>query len=70
MDDLPCLMSFTTGQGSAYTYGDSFYEKKFYNRLDLIIHAFCSQRAKRAVYFQRAPHAGFHQQPGSFQANL
>jgi len=37
---------FYAGQGSEITYGDAFYEKKFYNRLDLMFTPFKANRLK------------------------
>jgi hypothetical protein len=37
---------FYAGQGSHITYGDSFYEKKFYDRLDLMFTPFKANRLK------------------------
>jgi hypothetical protein len=37
---------FYTGQGSDIGYGDAFYEKKFYDRLDLIFNTFAAKGLK------------------------
>lgn len=49
---------FYKGQGSHIDYGDSFFEKKTYNRLDLIFTPFLSGRVKGQFIFS------FHQTPG------
>lgn len=51
------------GQGSIIYYGDSYYEKTFYNRLDLIFTPFQSGRVKGQFI------ASFHFTPGYFNDN-
>jgi hypothetical protein len=49
---------FYAGQGSEITYGDAFYEKKFYNRLDLIFTPFLFDHIKGQFIFS------IHRTPG------
>jgi hypothetical protein len=49
---------FYAGQGSHILYGDSFYEKKFYNRLDFILTPFVANRLKGQFIFS------VHRTPG------
>jgi hypothetical protein len=51
------------GQGSIIYYGDSYYEKKFYNRIDLIWTPFLSGHVKGQFV------ASFHFTPGYFNDN-
>jgi hypothetical protein len=51
------------GQGSIIYYGDSFYEKTFYNRLDVIFTPFLSNRIKGQFI------ASFHFSPGHANDN-
>ncbi len=55
---LAIFNEFYAGQGSHITYGDSFYEKKFYNRLDFIITPFVASRLKGQFIFT------MHKTPG------
>jgi hypothetical protein len=52
-----------TGQGSIIYYGDSYYEKKFYNRIDVIFTPFKARRIKGQFI------ASFHFTPGYFNDN-
>jgi hypothetical protein len=54
---------FYKGQGSIIYYGDSYYEKTFYNRLDVIFTPFLSGRVKGQFV------ASFHFSPGHFNDN-
>ncbi|SHN07888.1 hypothetical protein [Mucilaginibacter sp. OK098] len=49
---------FYAGQGSEITYGDAFYEKKFYNRLDLMFTPFLFDHIKGQFIFS------IHRTPG------
>jgi hypothetical protein len=49
---------FYAGQGSTITYGDAFYEKKFYNRLDLMFTPFLFDHIKGQFIFS------IHRTPG------
>jgi hypothetical protein len=49
---------FYAGQGSSITYGDAFYEKKFYNRLDLMFTPFLFDHIKGQFIFS------IHRTPG------
>ena len=51
------------GQGGIFYYGDSYYEKTFYNRIDLIFTPFLSGRVKGQFI------ASFHFTPGYFNDN-
>ncbi|WP_183574397.1 hypothetical protein HDF18_02560 [Mucilaginibacter sp. X5P1] len=54
---------FYKGQGSIIYYGDSYYEKSFYNRIDLSWTPFLSGRVKGQFI------ASFHFSPGHFNDN-
>jgi len=54
---------FYAGQGSIIYYGDSYYEKSFYNRLDVIFTPFLSGHVKGQFV------ASFHFSPGHFNDN-
>jgi hypothetical protein len=54
---------FYKGQGHEITYGDSFYEKKIYNRLDVIYSPFIFNHIKGQFVFS------FHQSPGQWNDN-
>ncbi len=54
---------FYTGQGSHIIYGDSYYEKSTYNRLDIIYTPFLFKRIKGQFI------ASFHFSPGYFNDN-
>ena len=54
---------FYAGQGNHITYGDSYYEKKLYNRLDIIFTPFLFNRIKGQFV------ASFHFSPGQFNDN-
>ncbi|MEO8886375.1 MAG: hypothetical protein ABI367_09950 [Mucilaginibacter sp.] len=54
---------FYTGQGSHIVYGDSYYEKSTYNRLDVIYTPFLFKRIKGQFI------ASFHFSPGYFNDN-
>ncbi len=54
---------FYAGQGQHVTYGDSFYEKKFYNRLDIIYTPFLFKGIKGQFI------ASFHFSPDHFNDN-
>lgn len=51
--------NFYAGQGHHITYGDSFYEKKMYNRLDLIYTPFIYNNIRGSFILS------FHQSPGN-----
>lgn len=51
---------FYAGKGSHINYGDSFYEKSVYNRLDVIYSPFVFKRLKGQFIFS------FHQSPGYY----
>jgi hypothetical protein len=57
------LEEFYKGQGSIIYYGDSYYEKSFYNRIDLSWTPFLSGRVKGQFI------ASFHFSPGHFNDN-
>ena len=46
VDPCPAFDEFYAGQGSTINYGDAFYEKKFYDRLDLMFTPFLANRLK------------------------
>jgi hypothetical protein len=54
---------FYKGQGHEVTYGDSFYQKKTYNRLDIIYTPFLFKHVKGQFVFS------FHQSPGQLTDN-
>ena len=54
---------FYRGQGEYITYGDSYYEKSFYNRLDIIYTPFSFKNIKGQFI------ASFHFSPGQFNDN-
>ncbi len=54
---------FYRGQGARITYGDSFYEKSFYNRLDIIFTPFLYNHIKGQFV------ASFHFSPNHFNDN-
>jgi hypothetical protein len=57
------LEEFYRGQGSIIYYGDSYYEKTFYNRIDISWTPFLSGRVKGQFI------ASFHFSPGQFNDN-
>ena len=54
---------FYKGEGHVVTYGDSFYEKKMYNRIDIIYTPFLFKHIKGQFILS------FHQSPGQFNDN-
>ncbi|MGN6181173.1 MAG: hypothetical protein ACTHNW_18470 [Mucilaginibacter sp.] len=60
---IAVMDEFYKGQGSVIYYGDSFYEKSFYNRLDVIWTPFLSGHVKGQFV------ASFHFSPGHFNDN-
>jgi hypothetical protein len=54
---------FYKGEGHEVTYGDSFYQKKIYNRLDIIYTPFLFKHIKGQFVFS------FHQSPGQLTDN-
>jgi len=54
---------FYKGEGHRVTYGDSFYEKKTYNRLDIMYTPFLFKHLKGQFIFS------FHQSPGQWNDN-
>ncbi len=60
---IAVLEEFYAGQGSIIYYGDSYYEKKFYNRIDVIFTPFRSGHVTGQFV------ASFHFSPGHFNDN-
>ena len=58
---------FYAGQGSHTIYGDSFYEKKFYNRLDFIITPFVASRLRGQFIFTVHRTPGFTSNQEAFK---
>jgi hypothetical protein len=58
---------FYAGKGSYIIYGDSFYEKKFYNRLDFIITPFVARRLKGQFVFTVHRTPGFTSNQEAFR---
>ena len=58
---------FYAGQGSHTIYGDSFYEKKFYNRLDFIITPFVAKGLKGQFIFTVHRTPGFTSNQEAFK---
>ncbi|HVW94659.1 MAG TPA: hypothetical protein VHA56_01655 [Mucilaginibacter sp.] len=58
---------FYAGKGSEITYGDAFYEKKFYNRLDLIYTPFLFNRIKGQFIFSVHRTPGFTSNQEAFR---
>ena len=58
---------FYAGQGSHITYGDAFYEKKFYNRLDLMYAPFLFNRIKGQFIFSIHKTPGFTSNQEAFR---
>ena len=58
---------FYSGQGSTIYYGDAFYEKKFYNRLDFMFTAFSASRLKGQFIFSVHRTPGFTSNQEAFR---
>jgi hypothetical protein len=58
---------FYAGQGSHITYGDAFYEKKFYNRLDLMYAPFLFNHIKGQFIFSIHKTPGFTSNQEAFR---
>ena len=64
---LAVFNEFYAGQGSHILYGDSFYEKKFYNRLDFIITPFVASRLRGQFIFTVHKTPGFTSNQEAFK---
>lgn len=64
---LAIFDEFYDGQGSHIYYGDSFYEKKFYNRLDIIITPFSAKGLKGQFVFTMHRTPGFTSNQEAFR---
>jgi hypothetical protein len=64
---LAIFNEFYAGKGSHIIYGDSFYEKKFYNRLDFIITPFVASRLKGQFVFTVHKTPGFTSNQEAFK---
>jgi hypothetical protein len=64
---LAIFNEFYAGQGSHILYGDSFYEKKFYNRTDFIITPFVASRLKGQFVFTMHKTPGFTSNQEAFR---
>lgn len=58
---------FYDGQGSTIYYGDAFYEKKFYDRLDIILTPFKANRVKGSFIFSVHRTPGFTSNQEAFR---
>jgi hypothetical protein len=64
---LAIFEEFYAGQGSHINYGDSFYEKKFYNRIDFIITPFSAKGLKGQFVFTMHKTPGFTSNQEAFR---
>ncbi|MEO6851473.1 MAG: hypothetical protein ABI203_10455 [Mucilaginibacter sp.] len=64
---LAVFEEYYAGQGSHIYFGDSFYEKKFYNRIDFIITPFVANRLKGQFVFTMHKTPGFTSNQEAFR---